>query len=101
MKKSPLRDPQARSSLQERLQQCPEVARWDEGEWNEAEVLVHAFTDLEESYTTLVENLLPRAASDEVMGEELVDLLAEIGEEFRHILYHLRDPKFYRYVTEY
>jgi hypothetical protein len=99
MKKS-LGDAEARSSLRQRLQQCREIARWDEGEWNEAEVLVHALADLEESLEKLVKDLLPQVASNEVVGQELLGVLHEIGEEFRHVLYHVKDPKFYRYVTD-
>jgi len=95
-----LGDEQVRASLRERLQQCAEVSRWDEGEWTEAEVLTHAFTDLEGSFKTFQEELLPRVASDDVTGDDLLEVLQEIGEEFRHILYHLKDPKFYRYLNE-
>jgi hypothetical protein len=98
--KNSLGDPEARSSLRQRLQQCREVARWDEGEWNEAEVLTHAFTDLEESFKVFLDELLPRAVSEDVSGVELLEVLQEIGEEFCHILYHLKDPKFFRYIDE-
>ena len=95
-----LDDEQARASLRQRLQQCPEISRRDKGEWNEAEVLTHAFTDLEDSFETFLEELLQRITDDHLTGDELLEVLQEIGEEFRHILYHVKDPKFYRYLNE-
>jgi hypothetical protein len=86
------------SSLIERLQRCDKVSRYDEGEWQEAAVLVHAFHDLEESCRTYLEVLLPRLTNPEVEGDELLDLLYDVGEEFRHMLYHLNDPRFYGYL---
>ena len=37
---------------------------------------------------------------DTASPEELFDVLIDIGEEFRHILYHIHDPKFYKYLED-
>ena len=37
--------------------------------------------------------------NDRASPEEILDALLEIGEEFRHILYHINDPKFYKYLN--
>lgn len=64
----------------------------------EAGTLVHAFTDLEESMRTFLGDQLPKLIDPALKGDDLEDLLMDIREEFRHILYHLHDPKFFRIV---
>ena len=87
-------------ALAERLAQCKEVTRFDAGEECEAWTLAHAFADLEESLRTFLEEQLPRLMDRQLEASEIHDLLLDIGEEFRHILYHIKDPKFYRYLSD-
>jgi|SRR5437588_3364649 len=87
-----------RKALADRLSKCPEVTKYDVGDEREAGVLAHAFGDLEESFNAFLDHQLPRLMNDEASPAELFDALLEIGEEFRHILYHIHDPKFYRYL---
>lgn len=93
-----LSDQTAVKRLAERLSQCPEVTKYDQGEQKEAGVLAHSFGDLEESFRTFLNEQLPRLLNEHATAEELGDVLLEIGEEFRHILYHIQDPKFYQYL---
>jgi hypothetical protein len=93
-----LGDAEDAKRLAERLARLPEVTRFDEGEEKEAWTLTHAFSDLEQSFRIFLDEQLPRLADGTLADAEMYDLLLEIGEEFRHIAYHLRDPKFYRYV---
>ena len=85
--------------LAERLAKCPEVTRFDTGQEKEAWTLAHAFADLEESFRAFLDDQLPKLAREDLEPEAMHDLLLDIGEEFRHILYHIQDPKFYRYLT--
>ena len=85
-------------ALAERLSKCPEVTKYDQGDEKEAGVLAHSFADLEESFKTFLNEQLPRLMDKRTTPAELCDTLLEIGEEFRHILYHIHDPKFYRYL---
>jgi hypothetical protein len=85
--------------LAERLAKCPEVTRFDTGQEKEASTLAHAFADLEESFRAFLDDQLPRLAQGNLPPSEMCDLLLDIGEEFRHILYHIQDPKFYRYLS--
>lgn len=85
-------------ALANRLSKCPEVTGLDNGTDKEAWTLAHAFTDLEESFRKFLESYLPKLAQDQMEPPEMCDLLLEIGEEFRHILYHIHDPKFYHYL---
>ena len=93
-----LEDTAALKALAERLAQCKAVTRFDADEEHEAWTLAHAFADLEESFRRFLEEQLPRLTSGQLTGPEIYDLLLEIGEEFRHILYHIKDPKFYQYL---
>jgi hypothetical protein len=95
-----LRDGADLKVLAERLAQCKEVTRFDEGEECEAWTLAHAFADLEESLRTFLDEQLPRLTEGQLEASEIHELLLEIGEEFRHILYHIKDPKFYRYLDD-
>lgn len=63
----------------------------------EAWTLAHAFSDLEESFHKFLDVLLPRLLRAK-KGDEIQDLLLDIGDEFEHIIYHIRDPKFYAHL---
>ncbi len=93
-----LKDVTEWEALAERLSKCPEVTRYDTGQEKEAWTLAHAFADLEESLRAFLDDQLPRLAQGNLQPSETYDLLLDIGEEFRHILYHIQDPKFYKYL---
>ena len=93
-----LKDQMAVKRLAERLSECPEVTKYDQGEQKEAGVLAHSVGDLEESFRVFLSEQLPRLVDEQTTAAELGEILLEIGEEFRHILYHIHDPKFYQYL---
>ncbi len=37
---------------------------------------------------------------DDVLAESKVAVLMDIGEELRHVLYHVRDPEYYAYLRD-
>lgn len=80
-------------NLVERLSAAPVLACYGQ---EEPETLAHAFSDIEMSLTRFLHEQLPRLADASMKGQSLDDLLLEIREEFRHILYHLHDPQFFR-----
>ncbi len=86
------------NALAELLMKCPEVTRYDEGEDNEAGAIANAFSDIEKSFHAFLEDQLPRLSNGQLEANEIYDLLLDIGEEFRHILYHINDLKFYQYL---
>jgi hypothetical protein len=88
-----LQDREAIAELTKRLSDCPLVTRYGPGE---PETLVHAFSDLEESLHEFLDVQLPKLADPSLQGEALEALLMDVREEVRHILYHLRDPEFFR-----
>ena len=89
----------ARNALQERLAACPEVTEHDEeGHDSEALKLAVALSELERSFHRLLDEHLPALTGTELSPSEIEDLLVDIGEELRHIINHIRDPKYYRYT---
>ena len=82
-------------NLRQRLARCPVVARYGA---EESGTLVHALWDLEESFRKFLDEQLPKLADPSVQGEQLEDVLMDIQQEFRHILYHIHDPQFFRLV---
>jgi hypothetical protein len=64
----------------------------------EAWQIASALSDIEESCELLFQDLVPRLAVSSAGGEEATALLHEIGEQYRHILYHILDTTLFDYV---
>lgn len=92
--------PTALKRLAEALSRCPAVTKFDTDQDKEAWTLAHSLVDLEGSFREVIETLIPKLMRALDEPTEVEDVLHEIGEEFRHILYHLRDPRFFRYLHE-
>lgn len=93
-----LHDAEAVRLLAEKLQQFRCVSKFDDDE-SEAGRLAHSLSDLERSFNEVLLGLLPALLRAD--GEELVyNVLLDIGEELRHILYHINDPKFFGYLKD-
>jgi hypothetical protein len=90
-----LQDKEALQNLLERLSACRAVTQYGP---DEAGTLVHAFSDLEESFRRFLDEQLPKLADPAVKGRELEEVLQDISLEFRHILYHIHDPMFFRII---
>jgi hypothetical protein len=93
-----LKDAESVKRLAERLSQCTFVAKFDHGAEKEAWTLAHSFQDIEQSLRNFLDKLLPKLFDGKLSESEIHEVLLEIGEEFRHVLYHVKDPKFYRYL---
>jgi hypothetical protein len=90
-----LQTKEALAELGDRLAGCPMVAQYGA---EEPGALLLAVSDLEGSFRVFLDEQLPKLADPTVQGEQLEDLLMDIREEFRHVLYHLHDPEFFRVV---
>ena len=85
--------------LAEKLQQYKFISKFDSDNEPEAWRLAHSLSDLEESFKEILDNYMP--ALYEADSEAAIqDALLDIGEELRHILYHIKDPKFFDYLFE-
>lgn len=84
------------SQLIEKLRRCAEVTRYDLPGDEEAPTLALALLDLESSFRRFSEQHLPTLLHGDLSPAEIYDRLLSIGEELRHVLYHIRDPRFFR-----
>jgi hypothetical protein len=75
---------------------CAEVRCYDPPEEEEAWTLAHALLDPEESFVTFNRKLLPALERGALPSEGILNTLHSIGEECRHILYHIGDSMFFR-----
>lgn len=87
-------------SLADRLARCPDVTRFDSDMESESWTLAHSLGDLEDSFRTFLDRQLPRLAEGTLGPVETYELLLDIGEELRHVIYHINDTRFYRYLTD-
>ena len=86
-------------SLAKKLSKSKKVNRYNHGE-EEASTLSHGFSDLEKSFKIFIEELLPKLLKEDISEEEIDEILWDIGDEFRHILYHIKDSKYFGYLDE-
>lgn len=86
--------------LAERLNRCEQVIRYDTATEKQAWTLAHNFLDLAESFRTFLDKQLPRLRDESFGCAELNDVLTDIGEEFRHILWHIHNAEFYAYLRD-
>lgn len=83
--------------IADRLSSLEQVSRFDTPNEPQGYTLAHDFLDLAESFaaTLILFNKLERGA----LGEEaLKDLLHDIGEQLRHIRFHLDNSRYYDYL---
>ena len=94
-----LKDPKAMNELAAKLAKVPGLSKNDRSEKEpESSTLAYTFSELEESFSLFVDDLLPRLVNAD-SEDEASNLLHDIGEEFRHILYHINDTRYYNYLA--
>jgi hypothetical protein len=77
----------------------PVVAAKNRHGEREAETLATSLAGIEESSSRVLDELLPRLL-ESTDGETVTNLLHDIGEELRHVIYHARDPDRWRYLFD-
>lgn len=86
--------------LERRLADCSAVKNLSSEGWDEASTLVHSLADLEESFDRYANELLPRLLAAGADQDAIQDVLGDIADELRHVLYHIQDPKFFRHLID-
>jgi len=80
--------------LYKTLKDNKKVAQFDSegepGSWR----LAHSLSEIERSCSTFYNKLLPKLKKTNKQ-EDIEKILHEIGEEFRHLLYHIEDSKLF------
>jgi len=91
------REAQETLELARKLEAVPEVARTaspgEPGGWR----LAYSLTEMDASMSR-IQQTLSRIRNEEVVPTELHGLLIDIGDELRHVLYHVKDSGFYAYL---
>jgi len=87
-------------ALAERLNRCEQVTRYDTAAEKQASKLAYDFLDLAESFRTFLNEQLPKLRDESLSCAELDGVLTDIGEEFRHILWHIHNAEFYAYLRD-
>ncbi|MEY2487758.1 MAG: hypothetical protein QOH39_3406 [Verrucomicrobiota bacterium] len=88
-------------ALSDRLSQVPSVTRFDTPGDSQAAEIAHAMSGFEDSFSVVLDDLLPKLAhSENASPEELDEILLNIGEEMRHILYHIRATRYFGYLDD-
>ena len=87
-------------NLTHTLEKCERVTRYSTKEENQAGTLAHALIDMEESMHKIIEEHLPKLYNSNINSEQIDDIILDIGEELRHILYHIRDTKVYNHLMD-
>lgn len=82
------------------LQQVLSVRKHDRPDDPQAWTLAHGLSGIEESCYAIVATHLPALVDDMMDPGSVDDILHALGEEFRHILYHIDDMAYYRYLKE-
>ena len=94
-----MENPKRQKLLIQTLMKSSNVNSLDGEIETEAGNIATSFIDIDESCMK-VSSLIDRLQQNEILKETIDEILIEIGEVFRHILYHLRDMKFYNYLGE-
>lgn len=94
-----LSDTQQVKRLAERLAHLQGVRRFSGETHDEAWALATALADLEATFRSVVEDLLPSLVLNTLGDDQLHAVLLDLGEEFRHVRYHLESSRFYSYLA--
>ncbi|MDR0829613.1 MAG: hypothetical protein LBN95_05840 [Prevotellaceae bacterium] len=83
--------------LTHNLEKCERVTKHSTIDEKQSNILANSLMDIEESLQTININI-PKLYSKNINAEEIDDIILDIGEEFRHILYHIKDTKVFEYL---
>jgi len=82
------------------LEKCEQVTRYSTKEENQAGTLAHGLIDMESSMRKIIEEHIPKLYNSNIDSEQIDDIILDIGEELRHILYHIKDTKVYNHLID-
>jgi hypothetical protein len=92
-------DDENATRLAERLKRMHKVAARSTEDYDEASALTYGFQHMESSFRKILDEELPALQrASESSDEEIENTLHAIGEELRHILYHIGALKWYDYL---
>ncbi len=86
-------------ALAARLKSLPELARLDPAGEPQAATVAYTLSELETSCRAIL-SLIPQFSDTSASEDKLRAALLEVGEELRHVMYHVRDTEFFKYLVE-
>lgn len=86
--------------LAKQLERVHQVARYDTADEKQAAKLAFDLLDLADSCRVISDNHLRALNDSSLPPEALHAVLIDIGEELRHILWHIRNSEFYSYLGD-
>lgn len=88
-------------NIKEILNQSDKVKSYDSKEETESDILAHSLLDIEESCNKITNVLLPKLHDSNINQNDIDDILLDLGEELKHIIYHAKTPKYYAYLNNF
>lgn len=82
------------------LKNNKKIAKFDDENGEEADRIAHSLIDIKDSFKDIYEKYVPLLENGNLNESKIDDVLLDIGEEFRHILYHIADMKYYNYLQD-
>lgn len=95
-----LSNPEQIEQLAKCLDQFRSINRFDVGNEKEAWTLVYGLSEILGSCDKIRNEHLPLLLRKDLTEERAQEILFDIGEEFRHVLYHIKDSKFFAYLEK-
>ncbi|HJZ23915.1 MAG TPA: hypothetical protein VJ201_05640 [Candidatus Babeliales bacterium] len=87
--------------LSKKISNCTQIKKYDKPDLKgdpESWVIVYSLSEIEESCQKITQDLLNKLNQAE-KPQEVFDVLSDIREELRHILYHIKDSEFFKIVV--
>jgi hypothetical protein len=83
------------------LEKCERITRYSTNDENQADTLANALIDIEQSLKKIIDEDIPKLYLNDLNEEDVDDLILDIGEELKHLLYHIKDSKVYNYLFDF
>lgn len=61
--------------------------------------IAHSLSDMESSMFEVYEKLLPKLLHENITPDKIEDVLFDIAEELRHVLYHIKTPRYWKHIV--
>ncbi len=85
------------NKLASKLSRSDKVNSFDDDD-KECGILAHSLSDLEGAFSAFLDIHLPKLMAENIDAEEIEDILFDIGQDFNHILYHIKTPRYFRHM---
>jgi len=84
--------------LSDVLRRSRKVASFDRQGEEASDTVAYALLDIRESCDKIYKTHLPALETQGISSEDIDNIMLEIGWELEHILYHIKDSRYYAYL---